>query len=268
MKSYKTVFIGCGKMGGALLKAWLEGGLVKKEEVFITEHNAALLKIYKKQGLACGQDIPQGKAKLIVFAVKPNILKEAAAQAAPLFEKDSVALSIAAGKTIKFIESCLPAKTAVVRVMPNMGVSEGLGVSGMFANASASKKQKDFCFKLLSQTGLAFWVDKEEDLHIITAVSGSSPAYIYNAALALQNAAKEYGVKEELTKDIAVNVMLGSVLVFANNGGTLQEAVSRIATSGGTTEAAINVFNKNDALLKLYKKAMDACIKRSKELGK
>jgi len=259
-------------MGGALLKAWVGSSLVRKEEVFAAEHKAELLKIYKKQGIACDKDVSclkdSAKAKLIVFAVKPNVLKEAASQATFLADKNTVILSIVAGKTVKFIESAFPFKLPVVRIMPNMGVSEGLGVSGMFANSSANKKQKDFCFKLMSQTGLAFWVKKEDDLHIITAVGGSSPAYVYASALALQRASEKYGIQKELAQKIAANVLLGSAFIFANGGGTLEEAVARIATAGGTTEAAIKIFDADDALLKLYKKAMDACIKRSKELGK
>lgn len=272
MTNAKIIFMGCGKMGGALLKAWASGGLTAKKDFLIIEHNADLLKLYKKQGFDClnsAEKAPKNTtAKLIVFAVKPNILKEALAQAAPFMNKQTTVLSIAAGKTVKFIESALPLKLPVVRVMPNMCVSEGLGVSGMFANAAAKKAQKDFCFKLMAQTGLAFWVDKETDLHIITAVSGSSPAYIYNAALMLAKTADSYGVNEDLSRKIAVNVLLGSALVFANGHSTLEESIARIATPGGTTEAAIKAFNKNDALLKLYKKAAAACIKRSEELGK
>ncbi len=272
MTENKIIFMGCGKMGGALLKAWAAGGLVSKKDFLIIEHNADLVKLYKKQGfdsVTSADKAPKNiTSKLIVLAVKPNIIKEALAQSAPFINKQTIILSIAAGKTVKFIESALPFKLPVVRVMPNMCVSEGLGVSGMFANAAAKKAQKDFCFKLMAQTGLSFWVDKETDLHIITAVSGSSPAYIYNAALMLAKTAESYGIKEDLARKIAVNVLLGSALVFANGSGTLQDAIARIATPGGTTEAAIKTFNKNDALLKLYKKAAAACIKRSEELGK
>ncbi len=84
----------------------------------------------------------------------------------------------------------------------------------------------------------------------------------------LAKTAESYGIKEDLARKIAVNVLLGSALVFANGGTTLEDAIARIATPGGTTEAAIKTFNKNDALFKLYKKAAAACIKRSEELGK
>lgn len=272
MSNNKIIFMGCGKMGGALLKAWAAGGLADRKDFLIIEHNADLVKLYKKQGFACinaPEKAPKNiTAKLIVFAVKPNIIKEALEQAAPFIGRQTIILSIAAGKTVKFIESALPFKLPVVRIMPNMCVSEGFGVSGIFANSAAKKAQKDFCFKLMAQTGLAFWVDKETDLHIITAVSGSSPAYIYNAALMLAKMAESYGIKEDLSRKIAVNVLLGSALVFANGGTTLEDAIARIATPGGTTEAAIKIFNGKDALLKLYKKAAAACIKRSEELGK
>lgn len=270
MSQDKIFFIGCGHMGSALLDSWLENESLNAKEIVIVEKNKDVLKKYKKYGVTCVEDIKkagQVKAKLIVFAVKPAMLKEVMAHCKPIADKSTIVMSVAAGKTVKFIEGIYP-QNPVIRMMPNMAVKTGLGVSALFAGTKAKKAHKDFCFNLMKHTGIAFWVKKEDDLHTVTAVAGSSPAYIYNSALSLAKAAQSLGIKKQAAHDIAVNVLLGSVLLYANGGGTLEEAVLRIATPGGTTEAAVKEFNKNNAMENLFKKAMAACIKRSKELSK
>ncbi len=268
----KIIFTGCGKMGGALMNSWLESGLLKQDDIYIIETSEDLLKKYTKQGFKCfgctGQ-IPQDtKAEIIVYAVKPHLLKDGLEITKHLMGKKTLLVSIAAGKTIDFIMKNANPAQPVVRIMPNMCVEAGLGVSGIFANEFVSKTQKSLITKLMSAGGMALWLDKEDALHDITAVSGSSPAYIYNAGIILAEAAQKYGFSKEQASQIAVNVLLGSVLLFAKSGGSLEDAVARIATPNGTTEAAVKTFNKNDALLKLFEKAMSACRKRSVELSK
>lgn len=270
MKTNKIVFMGCGHMGSSLLNAWLENNSVAAEDVLVMEQSADIRKDLKEQGIescdcvCCAPDI---KAKLIVIAVKPNAVGNALEDAKAFMDKGTIILSVAAGKTLKFIEDICP-KQPVIRMMPNMSVSVGLGVSALLAGSKAKKVDKDFCFKLMVPTGIVFWAGKDDDLHNVAAVSGSSPAYIYNAAAVLAKAAESYGFTKELAQEAAVNVLLGSVLLFANSRGSLADAIARVATKGGTTEAAVNMFNKNDALEKLFKKAMDACVKQSKALSK
>lgn len=268
----KIIFTGCGKMGGALMSSWLESGHITKEDIYILETSPELLKKYNKQGFkcfGCSGQIPQDTvADIIVYAVKPHMLADAFEITKHLIGKKTLLVSIAAGKTIAFMTKNTAANQPVVRIMPNMCVEVGLGVSGMFANEFISKTQKALITKLMSAGGIALWLDKEDALHDITAVSGSSPAYIYNAGIILGQAAQKYGFTQEQAKQIAVNVLLGSVLLFAKSGDSLPDAVARIATPNGTTEAAIKTFNKNDALLKLFEKAMSACRKRSVELSK
>ena len=271
MTDGKILFLGCGHMGGALLKGWVNFGGLDKTEFIIVEPSETIRKTLKKEGyktFAALEKLPKKTAvKLAVLAVRPDTLKEVLPLLKDKLSPESLVLSIAAGKEIAFIEKFLP-NSPVIRMMPNMAVAEGLGVSGLFASKKATAEQKDFIYGLMACCSSVLWLKKETDMHKIVALGGSSPAYIYSCALALEQAAKDYNLPQDFIAQAAVNVFLGSAVLFAKSQGSLQESINKICTKGGTTEAAVKIFNDKDALVKLFAKAMKACAARSKELAK
>ena len=271
MTDGKILFLGCGHMGGALLKGWVNFGGLEKTQFVIVEPSQEIRKNLKKDGyktFAALQKLPKKTAiKLAVLAVRPDVLKTVLPVLKGKLSAESLVLSIAAGKEISFIQKFLP-DNVVIRLMPNMAVAEGLGVSGLFSSPKATQEQKDFIYKLMASCSSVLWLDKEADMHKIVALGGSSPAYIYSCALALQQAAKEYKLPDDFIAQAAVNVFLGSAVLFAKSQGSLQDSINKICTKGGTTEAAVKCFNDKNALVKLFAKAMKACAARSKELAK
>lgn len=271
MNTGKILFVGCGHMGGALLEGWTKYGGLSKEDIIVAEPSDIIRKCLKKEGykvFAGLEKLPRRtEIKAVVLAVRPDTFKEVLPLLAERLSPSALIISIAAGKKISFIESYLP-NNPVIRIMPNMAVSQGLGISGLCASKKTKSEHKDYIFGLMSSCSRALWLEKEDDIHKIVALGGSSPAYIYSCALALQNAARDYGLPEDFVAEAAVNVFLGSAVLFARSEGSLSDAVAKIATKGGTTEAAVNAFNKGDALTKLFSKAMKACMARSKEMSK
>ncbi len=271
MKQNKILFVGCGHMGGALLEGWINFSGLAVEDFIIAEPSEEIRKTFKKRGFKTISDISvlpkSAKIRFTVLAVRPNVLAEILPALAEILPEKSPVLSIAAGKKISFIEKYLPGH-GVIRIMPNMAVAQGLGVCGLYASAKTAPEDKTFIYELMEPCSALLEVKKESDLNKITALGGSSPAYFYASALALAQAAEDYNFPEEFTSRAAVNVFLGSALLFAKSGGSLKETEDKIATKGGTTEAAIKEFDKNAALTKLFKRAMKACVKRAEELSK
>ncbi|WP_424245322.1 pyrroline-5-carboxylate reductase [Elusimicrobium posterum] len=204
------------------------------------------------------------KADFVVYCVKPYILEEALKQTKHLLKKNTLILSIAAGKSIKEIKKVLGAGAAVVRAMPNLPMSVGEGVAGLYAEKNVTAKQRKICEEVFKNSGISFWVKAEKDITKVTAVSGSSPAYIYAMVDALETVCADYGFDKKTSADIAAKILTGCAKLLKESKLTPKELNKNIATPGGTTEAALKVLGKNKALYKLTKKAADAAKDRFK----
>src|ERR671922_1746003 len=212
---------GAGKMGGALLAGWLERGL-EQQRVIVQDPDPPpeVKQLLAKQGMLARPavaDLAEPPA-VIVVAVKPQIMDDVLPDLAKLVGRDTLVLSIAAGRTIRSLESHLPAGTAVVRSIPNTPAAIGLGITVCCANAQVTADQRRLSDALLSAVGEVGWVEDEGLIDAVTAVSGSGPAYVFLLAECLAEAGKAAGLDEGLAQRLANATVAGAGELLRQSG--------------------------------------------------
>ncbi|MHA1538469.1 MAG: pyrroline-5-carboxylate reductase [Alphaproteobacteria bacterium] len=267
----RLLLVGCGKMGAAMLNGWLAGGFEAADiRVVEPQENAPKL--------VHGQPIPRFVADaaaldegfdpaVVVFALKPQILD----QAAPLYRayagQGAVFLSIAAGKTIGFFEGALGQDAAIVRSMPNTPAAIGRGMTVACANPNVGPPQRALCDELLCAVGEVAWIEEEGLLDAVTAVSGSGPAYVFLLAEALAEAGLAAGLPQGLAARLARATVTGAGELLHRSSQTPDILRRNVTSPGGTTQAALDVLMAGDGLAPLMARAVAAAARRSRELA-
>lgn len=262
------LLVGCGKMGGALLKGWLERGAAR--HVVVVEPGVGadgfagerLVERHKRP-----EEIPNSfYPDVVVFAVKPQAM-EGVLKPYKRFVGRSLFLSIAAGKTLSYFARHLDDEAAVVRAMPNTPAAVGRGISVAVANPRVTPTQRRLADVLLSAVGEVGWVEDEGLIDAVTAVSGSGPAYVFLLIECLAKAGVTAGLPPDLAMRLAGATVAGSgelARLSHEPASKLREAVT---SPGGTTRAALDVLMAPDGLEQLMTKAVAAAARRSKELA-
>ncbi len=264
------VLVGCGKMGGAMLEGWLDQG-VPKDSIRIIEHDPvhaqALRDTHDIEVVDEIKDIEDGfPADTIVLAVKPQVM-DAAVESCKRYIDSATILSIAAGKTISYFENLLGAKAPIVRVMPNTPAAVRRGISVACGNAKVTKKIKGQCSTLLEAIGEVAWVDDENLMDAVTAVSGSGPAYVFYLTECLTQAGIKSGLDEELATRLARVTVAGAGELMSRSGTDAGQLRQNVTSPGGTTEAALNVLMSDSGISPIMDEAVAAATGRSKELA-
>ena len=268
----RLLLVGCGKMGGALLAGWLKGG-TEASDVLVVEPapgaRAALASDDKPQFVDDAKAIPADFAPaVVVFAVKPQTMDEAAPAYKRFAGPDTVFLSIAAGKTIGAFERHLGGNAAIVRSMPNTPAAIGRGITVACANGHVSAEQRELCGRLLEAAGEVAWVEYEGLLDPVTAVSGSGPAYVFLLAEAMAAAGAEAGLPPELAMRLARATVAGAGELMRRSDESAEQLRVNVTSPGGTTEAALKVLMASeDGLPALMARAVAAATRRSRELA-
>jgi pyrroline-5-carboxylate reductase len=265
---HPLVLVGAGKMGSALLGGWLASGLDPRAVVVIDPKppadSAAML---RDAGIAAVAAPPAGVvARVIVVAVKPQIIAAVLPSLRGIVGKDTVVLSIAAGTTLKNLKAGL-GDAAIVRSIPNTPAQVGRGVTVAIANARVAKPARALVTRLLEAVGEVIWVDKEGMIDAATAVSGSGPAYVFHMVEALAAAAVAAGLDKPSAERLARATVTGAGELLHQSdlpAGTLRQNVT---SPKGTTEAALTILMGKGGLTPLMKKAVAAARKRSRELS-
>jgi pyrroline-5-carboxylate reductase len=261
-----VLLVGCGKMGGALLRRWQK--LKLYNDICIVEP-ATINVLAAKQVPEFGR-IPAGfKPDVIVLAVKPQTLPEMLGQYKPYAAKGALFLSIAAGKPIGFFEGVLGKKARIVRSMPNTPASIGEGITVACANKSVTKVQKEQATALLGSVGEVLWVEEEKLLDPVTALSGSGPAYVFLLIEAMAAAGKKIGLDDKVSQKLARQTVIGSAaLAKASPDQSAARLRENVTSPGGTTEAALRILMADNGIQKLFDKALEAAARRAGELSK
>jgi pyrroline-5-carboxylate reductase len=266
-QSYAVILVGCGKMGGAMLKGWLADGLAPQSVLVIDPHAAAL-----PDGVisaASIDDVAEGTTgDVVVLAIKPQVMADLLPAFGRLGAAGGVFLSVAAGKTISFIESLLGDGARVVRAMPNTPAAVGRGASGLFAGNGVSDAQKARCGEMLAVSGLVVWVENEALIDAVTAVSGSGPAYVFHLVEAMAQAGESLGLPAEVAQALARQTIVGAGELLHQSPDAASQLRINVTSPGGTTAAALEVLmNPDQGLSPLMARAMTACAQRAKELA-
>ncbi|HVX91735.1 MAG TPA: pyrroline-5-carboxylate reductase [Xanthobacteraceae bacterium] len=262
------MLVGAGKMGGALLEGWLEMGLDPARLVVLEPQPSTDLSALAARGLRLNP-APDAidAATAIVVAVKPQIAADALATIAPRVQPGTFVVSIMAGRTLAFLQSALPAKTAAVRAMPNTPAAIGRGITVAVANAHLTDRQRALAQRLLAATGAVEWVGDEALMDAVTAVSGSGPAYVFLLAECLARAGVAAGLPAGLAERLARATVAGSGELMARSSADAAALRRAVTSPGGTTAAALEILMAPHGLSALMETAVAAATRRSRELA-
>jgi len=264
----KIAFIGGGNMAGALI-----GGLMARTGSAHTVQvadpgDAARARLEQQWSINCFKHTAQAIAGMdvIVLAVKPQVLPNVLQEISTLLQADQLLVSIVAGATIDLIKSQLNLSPPVVRSMPNMPALIGMGITGLYADEICSAAQRDMAEELMRAAGEVVWLDKEALLNVVTAVSGSGPAYVFYLIEAMRNAGVRLGLPLEVAEKLALHTARGAGNMAVLSEVDIAELRHRVTSKGGTTQAAIEQL-QNGHFEALIDQAIDAAARRGQELA-
>jgi pyrroline-5-carboxylate reductase len=207
------------------------------------------------------------QADILVFAIKPQVFGDVARELrAEVQARRPLVVSLAAGVRIADIERWLGGNLPVVRVMPNTPALVGSGAAGLFANARVTDAQRDRAEAIVRAVGVTVWVADEAQLDVVTALSGSGPAYFFLVMEALEEAAIARGLPRDQARLLALETAFGAAKMALEGADEPQKLRRQVTSPGGTTEAAIRVL-EDGGLRKLFGEALSAAQRRATELG-
>jgi pyrroline-5-carboxylate reductase len=205
--------------------------------------------------------------KVVVLAIKPQMLEAAAAVINRLVKPDTLVVSILAGKTLADLKRQMPGARAVVRAMPNLAASVRRSATAAVASAETSAAQKQMAHELLSSIGAVAWLADEELMDAVTAVSGSGPAYFFYLAECLAHAGTVAGLPQELSAQLARATLVGAGELLAQTELPPGKLRHDVTSPGGTTAAALDVLMAKPGLSDLLQRAVQAAKLRAGELS-
>lgn len=265
--SFSIGFIGGGNMARSII-----GGLVADTtlslDIQVYDHSKETLNSLKKEFSVTPATSNQALVEhcdVVVLAVKPQVMKLVLSDLDATNTR-AVFLSIAAGLNITSLTKWLGSDVAIIRTMPNTPALVQCGATGLFANTLTSSTQKNYANIVMKSVGIAIWVDSEDLLDSVTALSGSGPAYYFLVMEAMQAAAEKLGLNADTARQLTIQTALGAATLASQSAEDSSVLRQRVTSPGGTTEQAINTFMDNH-LTEIFGKAMQAAFDRSKELA-
>ena len=271
----KITLIGGGHMGRALLAALLRRG-VRAENLVVGEALAAAREAVQRDfGVSATDDnlAAIADADAVLLAVKPQEMGRVVTPLRPvLMQRRPLVLSVAAGLRCADLQGWCGDGVDVVRAMPNRPALVGSGATGLYAAPSVGQASRDLATRILESTGVVVWVPDEAQIDVVTALSGSGPAYFFLLAETMAEAGRKLGLDAASAERLAAATLHGAGLMAADAGGgpgastTLTRLRTEVTSKGGTTEAALQAFEKaglRDAVLR----AMTAATERGQQLA-
>jgi len=264
----KIGFIGGGAMGEAILSAILNKGIGTPRDVTVSDIDQTRCQhLRHKYGVAVTADnlAAAGKNDVVLLAIKPQNLAEVMAELKGRLQSSQLVISIIAGARIDTLRRGLE-HGCIVRVMPNTPAQIGEGISVWTATTEVTEQQKKWAASILGVMGREKYLDDEKYLDMVTAVSGSGPAYVFLFIEALVEAAVHIGLPEDVAEELVLQTLLGSGHLLQKSGKSPAELRRMVTSPGGTTAAALAEFEKGE-FSDLLKRAVVAAYNRAKELG-
>lgn len=271
-ETQNILLVGCGKMGGAMLRGWLSRGVATENVVVIEPFEDAAAVLRDELSVTVLDDVtaisPAFAPDIVVFAVKPQAMDDIVPSYAGFAAKGAVSLSIAAGRTISYFEGHLGKGAAIVRTMPNTPAAVGRGITAACANSHVSSVQRVACENLLEAVGDVVWVESEDMIDAVTAVSGSGPAYVFWLIECMAKAGEAQGLPADVAARLARATVAGSGELARQSDEAAGVLRKNVTSPGGTTAAALDVLMAGeDGLEQLMGRAIDAATRRSRELA-
>ncbi|WP_298871507.1 pyrroline-5-carboxylate reductase [uncultured Psychrobacter sp.] len=265
----KISFIGGGNMAQALISGLVSCG-VKPSLITVADPSSEAREQLAAKGLNTVDPTADAKAAVIgadivVLAVKPQVMKAVVSGFADVLDTQLV-ISVAAGLSTELLSNMLGGYGNIVRAMPNTPAMIQMGATGLYGTDDISAEQKQLATAVMEASGLVMWVDNEEHMHAVTAVSGSAPAYMFYFIEAMVDGAVALGLDKEQASALALQTMLGAAKMALGSEDAPSELRRKVTSPNGTTQAAIESMQANDISRQIVE-AMQACADRSQALS-
>lgn len=258
----KIALIGAGNMARSLIGGLLEAG-VAKENLHASNHNAEKVALLNKQfGIPATKDnrAAADGARVVILTAKPKTIGFILDEIGDILTSQKpLIISVATGVTTAALELMLGQHLAIVRAMPNIAVMANAGATGLYANGLVSQSERDIAESIFRSVGLAVWLEHEKQLEIITGLSGSGPAYFFYFMEAMEHAAVDMGLPQEMARLLTIQTALGAGKLALEQGEEPAVLRQRVTSPNGTTQAAINYLEDCDVFLQIEHAVQAAC---------
>lgn len=266
----KVGLIGGGNMARAIAGGLLRGGM-HATDLFVSEPRASQCEVLRKElyGALVTEDntVVAGRAEVLLFAVKPQILKPVCRELAGIVQETRpLVMSIAAGPRLDDIDEWLGGGNSVVRVMPNQPALIDQGISAMIANVRASGEQRELAEAIMTAVGQVVWIGDEVHMDAVTAISGTGPAYFYLLIDIMIESGISFGLDPDTARSLAVETARGATSLAAAETESMSAMVDRVRSPGGTTQAAFERLD-DAGVRDIFEMAIRAARDRAIELA-
>lgn len=275
LKGKKISFIGGGNMAQALISGLIGRG-INPSDITVADPSEDIRNNLKQQKINAVD--PTGNTEtdnsqvavkgvdVVVLAVKPQVMRQVVSDFADVLDRQLI-ISVAAGLSTDSISKMLGGYKNIVRAMPNTPAMIQKGATGLYATDYINEADKTLAASVMAASGLVSWVQQEEQLHAVTAVSGSAPAYFFYMLEAMIEAAVEQGLDRKQAAALAMQTALGAAQMAITSEEGPAELRRKVTSPNGTTQAAIESLQQDD-FAQVMKKAMQACYTRSEEISR
>ena len=262
MPEPEILLVGCGNMGGAMLRGWIDQGRADA----LTVVDPSTERVPAGVRAMTSLDGAIGGAKVVVLAVKPQMLRAVAPALEPHVGPNTVLLSVLAAVDNVTLRAHFPRAGGIVRSVPNLPAAIGAGVTALAAEG-LSEEDRTLVAELCRPLGLVEWLEDEALIDAATSVSGCGPAFLFRFADAAVQAGVAQGLDPALARRLFAQTMVGAGRMLAESDLTPGEMARRVASPGGVTLAGLAVLDRDDALIRLVGETLDAAARRSAEMA-
>jgi pyrroline-5-carboxylate reductase len=262
-------FIGGGNMATSLIGGLLEKGYSSNNITVSDPMKENRDRLSQQFGINTTSDNNHAvaSADIVVLAVKPQVMQQVAQGIQAALVHQPLVISIAAGISMSSLQAWLGQETPIVRCMPNTPALVQTGAAGLFANTRVNSTQQTLAENILNAVGISCWLDDEDGIDAVTAVSGSGPAYFFLIMEAMEQVGVELGLTQEVSRKLTLQTALGAAKMAIESDVDSAELRRRVTSPGGTTQRAIETF-MDEGLTDLFRKAMTGAVERAQEMAK
>lgn len=260
----RIAFIGGGNMATALISSLFASRHIVDRVQVADPGEGVRERLQKRWPVHCFETAAEAIKGMdaVVLAVKPQVLPVVLDEIGNLINSEQLVISIVAGIHTNQIADKLESAAPIVRTMPNTPALIGLGITGMYARVNCSLAQRELAQNLMESAGKVVWLDKESLLDVVTALSGSGPAYFFYLVECLQNAGTQLGLPDEVAAKLALHTAHGACAMAVQSDNDVIELREQVTTPGGTTEAAMSMLDTGH-----FEHLIDLAIRAATERG-
>lgn len=257
----RFLFVGCGNMGGAMLAGWLAAGVMPSRFLIVDPYLAS-----PPAGVELLRELPSEQFDAVLLGIKPQGLAEAAPNLRAVIGENTIVFSVLAGVEVETLSGLFPQAKAFVRIMPNLAAALGKSPVALFSQG-LDEAERDAALNWMKPLGVPEWLSAESLFDAVTALAGSGPAFLYRFIASLADGAEALGLPADQAERLAVATVEGASALAAVSDAGPAELARRVASPGGTTQAGLDVMDRDGALLKVVSDTLKAASDRSAEMA-